>query len=73
MDKNKIGNLEAIALIFTIIINHSILTLSKNIVSSTKSAAIINSFYIGIIAIFIGFIVYKLLKRFPRFRYTRYI
>ena len=65
MDKNKIGNLEAIALIFTVVINHTILSLSKDIVSSTKSAAILNILYIGIIAIFIGFLIYKLLKKFP--------
>lgn len=65
MDKNKVGNLEAIALIFTVIINHTILTLSKDIVSTTKSATILNVIYIGIIAIFIGIIICKLLKRFP--------
>ena len=64
MDKNKIGNLEAIALIFTVVINHTILSLSKDIVSSTKSAAILNTLYIGIIAIIIGFIICKLLKKF---------
>ncbi len=73
MDKNKIGNIEAIALVFTVVINHTILTLSKDIVSNTKSAALLNVLYIGIIAILIAFIIYKLLNKFPRIRHIRYI
>ncbi len=64
MEKNKIGNLEAIALVFTVIINHTILTLSQDIVSNIKSSAILNVLFVGILAIFIGFIIYKLLKNF---------
>jgi H+/Cl- antiporter ClcA len=73
MDKSKLGNIEAIALIFTVVINHTILSLSKDIVSNTKSAAILNILYLGIIAVIIGFIIYKLLSKFPRARYNRYI
>lgn len=73
MDKSKIGNLESIALIFTVIINHIILSLSKDIVSSTGSAAILNVLYISIIAFFIAFLIYKLLNKFPRSRHIRYI
>ena len=65
MDKNKLGTLETIALIFTVMINHTILTLSRDIVSSIKTSAILNVLFVGIIAIFIGFIIYKLLKKFP--------
>ena len=61
MDKNKLGTLETIALIFTVMINHTILTLSRDIVSSIKTSAILNVLFVGIIAIFIGFIIYKLL------------
>ncbi len=67
MDNTKLGNFEAIALILTIIINHTILNLPKALVDTTKSATILNLIYISVIAIIIATIIYKLFKNFPGF------
>lgn len=69
MSNKKIGNIEAIALIITIMINHIILNLPKDIIQSTSSGAIINVIFISIIALLIVYLISKLLKNFPRFRY----
>lgn len=65
MSKSKIGTTEAIMLILTIIITHTILALPKRILSTMKSAAILNLLYVGIIAIFLAYLIYRLLKNFP--------
>ena len=58
MDKNKIGNREAIALIFTVMVNHTILSLCKDIVSSTGSSSLLNVVYISIIAILLAILIF---------------
>ena len=65
MSKSKIGTLEAIMLILTIIVTHTILSLPKEILNTTKSASLINIIYVSIIAIFISYIIFRLLKNFP--------
>ena len=65
MQKTKIRTIEAIMLILTIIVAHSVLSMPTNILSSYKSASILNVIYVGIIAIGIAYIIYKLLKNFP--------
>ena len=65
MLKSKIGTVEAIMLILTIIVAHSVLSMPTNILSSYKSASILNIIYVGIIAICISFLIYKLFKNFP--------
>lgn len=65
MSKTKIGTAEAIMIILTIIVAHTILSLPKNILTSMKSASILNLIYISIIVITIGYFIYKLLKKFP--------
>lgn len=65
MSKSKIGTTEAIMLILTIIITHTILALPKRILSTMKSATILNLLYVGIIAILLAYLIYRLLKRFP--------
>ena len=65
MQKAKIGTIEAIMLILTIIVAHSVLSMPTNILSSYKSASILNVLYVGIIAIGIAYIIYRLLKNFP--------
>lgn len=65
MTDRKIGNIEAIALILTVMINHIILNLPKNIINSTSSGAIMNVIFISIIAIVIALFICKLLKNFP--------
>ncbi len=51
MINKKIGNLEAIALIVTVMLNHIILNLPKGIISSTSSGAILNTIFISLIAL----------------------
>ena len=65
MSNSKIGNIEAIMMILTIVISHTILSLSRNLVANMKSAVIINIIYITFIALLIGYFIYKLLKKFP--------
>ena len=65
MLKSKIGTVEAIMLILTIIVAHTILSLPKDILTSMKSASILNLIYVGIIAIIISYVIFRLLKNFP--------
>lgn len=66
MYNSKLKNSEAIALLFTITMNNLMLTATKFILSSTKSAAIINVIYITFISIVIACIIIKLLNNFPK-------
>lgn len=65
MSKSKIGTLEAIMLILTIVVVHTLLSLPREILYTTKSASILNLIYVSIIAIFISYIIFKLLNNFP--------
>lgn len=65
MTKSKIGTLEAIMLILTIVVTHTILSMPRNILVSTKSASIINLIFVSILAIFISYFIVKLMKKFP--------
>lgn len=65
MSNSKISTKEAISIILSIIVAHILVCLPRNIVTSTKSATLINLIYVGIIAILIVFLIIKLLKRFP--------
>lgn len=65
MLKSKIGTLEAIMLILTIVVSHTILSLPTNILTSYKSASLLNIIYIGIIAITFAYLIFKLFKKFP--------
>lgn len=61
----KIGNMEAIFLIVTIMINHIILNLPQNLIDSSGSATIINVVFITLIALCIVYLICKLLNNFP--------
>ena len=65
MSKSKIGTVEAIMIILTIIVAHTILSLPKNILTSMKSASILNLIYISIIVVALGYLIYTLFKKFP--------
>jgi len=65
MLKSKLGTVESIMLIVTIVVAHTMLSLPRNLLVSTKSATIINLIYVSIIAIFISYLIFKLLKKFP--------
>ncbi len=65
MPKSKLGTIEAIMLVLTVIVAHSVLSMPTNILSSYKSASILNVVYVSIVAIVIAYIIYRLLKNFP--------
>ncbi len=65
MSKSKIGTVEAVMLILTIVISSTILSLPKEILSLNRSASILNLLYVSIIAITISVLIYKLFKKFP--------
>ena len=61
----KIGKIEAIALIVTITINQIILNFPLTIISDTGSSAWITTFIISIIAIIFCLVICKLFNKFP--------
>lgn len=65
MNNIKLSNFEAIAIIVTITVTHSILTLPKSIMSPVDSAALLNIVYVSILAFILSAIIYKLLSKFP--------
>lgn len=65
MTKSKIGTIEAIMLILTIIVTHTIMSSPREILVSTKSATILNLIFVSILAIAISFFIVKLMKNFP--------
>lgn len=65
MNHSKIGTFEAITLILSVIIVHTVLSLPKTLLDLTKSATIINLIYVSILAIIFVVIVCKLFKKFP--------
>ena len=64
MLKSKIGTVEAIMLILTIVLTHTISTLPRELLVSTKSATLINLIYVSIIAVLLAYLVFRLLKIF---------
>jgi spore germination protein (amino acid permease) len=65
MSKSKIGTLEAIMLVLTVVVAHTMLSMPRNILVSTKSATIINLIFVSILAIILSYFIVKLLKKFP--------
>ena len=65
MLKSKIGTVEVIMLILTIVVTHTIMSLPRELLVVTKSATLLNLVYVSFIAIFIALLIYKLLKNFP--------
>jgi len=64
MTKSKIGTVEAIMLILTIIITHTISSLPREILVSSKSATIINLIFVSTLAILFSYLIVKLMKSF---------
>lgn len=65
MNTEKIGYVEAIALITIVMINKIILNTPKDIIANTGSASWLNVIYISIITIVVVCFVAYLLKKFP--------
>ncbi|MBR2240493.1 MAG: GerAB/ArcD/ProY family transporter [Clostridia bacterium] len=65
MNTEKIGYVEAIALITIVMINKIILNTPKDIIANTGPSSWLNVIYISIISIVIVYLITKLLKQFP--------
>lgn len=65
MSNTKIGTTEAIMVILTVVISHTILSLPRELINVTKSATLLNIVFITIIAIFLAYLIYFFLKKFP--------
>ena len=63
---NRIGTIEAIFLIVIIMINHIILNLPRNIITSSNSSALLNTIYISILILIVIYFICKLFSKFPR-------
>lgn len=72
MNNSKIGTKEAIALILTISITHTILSVPRNLLYNMKCSVLLNLVFVGLVLLGVIFIVVKLFKNFPRLRYIRY-
>ena len=66
MESSKITSAEAISIVFGIFVAYTLVALPRNMLESTKTSTLINVIYVGIIALFITFLIYKLLIKFPR-------
>lgn len=64
MTNSKLRNIEAIALILIVFINHIILNMPQVILSTCGTSSIINVIYITLITFLVGFILIKLFKPF---------
>ena len=61
----KIGNLEGIFLIATVMMNHIILNFPKTLLNTTGSGSILNVIFITLIALGLAYFIYRLFKNFP--------
>jgi len=65
MNHSKIGTIESIMLILSIVIIHTVLSLPKTLLTHTNSATLLNIVYVTIIALLLVYFIYRLFKRFP--------
>ncbi len=65
MQDSKISQFEGIAIILTVFVSYTLVSILKTLIDTTKSSIIINLIYIGIIGIFLTIFIVKLLKKFP--------
>ena len=71
MSDSKIGTKESIALILTISITHTILSVTRNLLSNVKCSILLNLVFVSLVLLGVVFVVVKLFKNFPRLRYIR--
>ena len=64
MPDTKISTKEAIMLIISIIISHTIVTLPATLLKNSKSGVILNVIFISILALIVAYIIYLLFKKF---------
>ena len=60
MSKNKIGTLEAIALILSALAPFTVISISRTFINELKSSALLNIIYISIICTLIIYFIYLL-------------
>lgn len=65
MENGKLSNFEAIAVVLSVTLTHSVLTLPKTIMSTTGSSALLNIAFVSLIAFVLCIVIYKLLNFFP--------
>ena len=65
MTKSKIGTLESIMLVLTIVVTHTNSSLPREILVSTKSASLINLVVVSSLVIIFACLISKLFKKFP--------
>jgi len=65
MESTKIGKVEAIGTVITIMMTHIIINLPQNLIKSTGSSTPLNVIYITIIALLFCYVISKLFKLFP--------
>lgn len=66
MKESKIGILQAVSVIVTVMISHIILNMPNHLISNTGPATILNLVYVFIIASFVFYIASKVFDLFPR-------
>ena len=66
MENSKITASEAISIILGIFVAYTLVALPRSMLESTITATLINIIYVGIIALFLTFLIYKLIIKFPR-------
>lgn len=64
MSHSKLNTVESISIILSIFVAHTLVSLPRNLLISTKSATIINLIYVGLIVVLFTVLVVKLLKNF---------
>ena len=60
----KITTKQAIMLVVTVIVSHTIVTLPTTLLKETKSATILNLIYVSILALILAYLIYRLFKKF---------
>ena len=65
METSKITTAEAISIVLGIFVAYTLVALPRSMLETTKTATLINLIYVGIIALLITFLIYKLLLKFP--------
>ena len=65
METSKITTAEAISIVLGIFVAYTLVALPRSMLETTKTATLINILYVGIIALFITYLIYKLIIKFP--------
>ena len=66
MENSKITAAEAISIVLGVFVAYTLVALPRSMLESTNTATLINIIYVGIIALFITCLIYKLIIKFPR-------